>query len=147
VSFFGNPLSELNAALAGTSSFTYTSGNTEDHARRPGKDPHAVLRLNVPPLAEQFRYLASPNPEPVLVGLPLTPAPEVARQAASLARNGTVFLVTDFAIRPDVLLKKDTNSTISQFLKALPPGFHIVEHVTYPTDISPESVHVFRENR
>jgi hypothetical protein len=147
VPLFSNPLSELDAALAGTSSSTYTPGNMEDRARRPtGKDPHPVLRLGVPPLAEQLPYLASPNPEPVFFGLSSTPAPEVARQAASLARNGTLFLVTYFAVRPDVLEKYDPNSPISQFLKALPPGFQIVEHVTYPGDI-PEYVYVFRESR
>ena len=148
VPLFANPLSELDAALAGTPSFTYTPGNTEDQARPPtGNDPHPVLRLSVPPLAEMFPRLASPNPQPMFLGLGLTPAQEVARRATSLARNGDLFLITFFPVRPDVLLKEDPSSPISQFLLALPPGFHIVAHATFPTDISSEFVYVLRENR
>ncbi len=56
-----------------------------------------------------------------------------------------MFLVTYFAVHPDVLVKYDPDLPISQFLKAL-PGFHIVGHVMYPGDI-PEYVYVFRKNR
>lgn len=87
---FGNPLSELDVSLADTASFTYTTGNTVDHARLPiSKDPHPVIRLSAPPLAEQLPHLASPNPQPVFL-LPLMPPQEGARQAASLARNRTL---------------------------------------------------------
>jgi mannosyltransferase len=145
---FGNPLSELDAALAGTPSFTYTPGNIEDEARPPtGSDPHPVLRLAAPPLAEMFPHLASPNPQPAFFTLGLTPPSEVARQAASLARNGTLFLVTYFPVRPDVLLKDDPSSPISQFFVALPPSFHIVAHATFPSDIISEYVYVLREKR
>jgi len=151
--FFANPLSELDAALAGTPSFTYIPGNTEDHARPlTSKDPHPVIRLNIPPLSAQFPYLASPNPAPIFVGLPPTSPQKVARQAASLARNGTLFFVTwgigsvtSSTIHPKLLLKYYPHNPLSQFLKALPPGFHIVDHVTYSGDLTSESVYVFRD--
>lgn len=53
--------------------------------------------------------------------------------------------MTWFAIRPNV--KHDPNGPMAQFLMALPPGFHIVERVTCPTDTITEFVYVFREHR
>lgn len=151
--FFANPLSEVDAALAYTSSVTYVPGNTMDHVRPLTRsDPHPVIRLSTPPLQsppleEQFRHLTSPDPEPVFFNLPAPPPQKVAQQAMSLAHNGTVFLITPYPVFTNYWLKKKPDSQLSQFLKAMDSRFHIVEQVTYPSDVADESVTVFRETQ
>jgi hypothetical protein len=108
-------------------------------------DPHAVIRLGSPPLNEQFHFLAEPTPNPVFFGLPLPTPEQVAREAMKLARNGTVFLVTPATFEPDALLTHDPRSVISRFISAMEPRFQFVRRVTYPGDITPESVYVFRD--
>jgi hypothetical protein len=151
--FFSNPLSEVDAALADTPSWTYTPGNTLDRARpRTPSDPHPVVRFGIPPyesppLDEQFHFLAEPDPNPVFFGLPQPTPPQVAQKAMSIARNGTVFLVTPYPIMPHVLLKYFPHNAMTQFIRAMEPRYHIVQSVTYPGDISMESVYVFRDSQ
>ena len=93
--YFANPVSELDVAFGESGSPTYTPGNTKDYAHpATPAQAHPVIRLGSPPLAEQFPFLASPHPQPVFFRLPVTPPQDVARQAAALARHGTIFLVT-----------------------------------------------------
>jgi 4-amino-4-deoxy-L-arabinose transferase-like glycosyltransferase len=129
---FVNPLSELDVALAEAGTPTYTPGNTSDRAH-PATPAQArpVIRLGSPPLAEQFSHLASPHPQPVFFGLPVTSPQDVARQATALARNGTIFLVAPVTSIPILLHYYPTNP-FSLFLKALPPQYHIVRHMVFP---------------
>jgi len=135
--FFANPLSELDVALAG-------AGQSQRHP---------VLRLGVPPLAEQLSPLSGPHPQPQFFGLPQTPPQELARQAAALARQGTLFLV--FCRYPEGkppslatsnLLKRNRIS-VDLFLRSLPGSFHVVEQVTYPgfSSLFLETVDVIRD--
>jgi hypothetical protein len=144
--FFSNPLSEVDAALAGTPSSTYVPSNTLDRARPlTSSDPHPVIRFGVPPLNEQFHFLAAPNPNPVFIGLTVPTPQQVAAEAKLLGRNGTVFLVTPYPVNFHALLKYRPNVDLSQFIRAMEPGFTIVRGVTFPGDIGSESVYVFRE--
>ena len=129
VPFFANPLSELDVALADAGQST----------RYP------VLRLGSPPLAEQLRLLAGPHPQPNFF-LPATPPQDVERQAVALARHGTIFLVMAGGADASLVLRSP-DSTVGMFVKALPGGFRMVEHVTYPglSGYVPESVYVFRD--
>jgi Dolichyl-phosphate-mannose-protein mannosyltransferase len=144
--YFANPVSELDVALGESGSPTYTPGNTEDHAHpATSAEPHPVIRLLAPPLAQQFSHLASPHPQPIFYGLPVTPPQDVARQATALARHGTVFLVTwTNAIN---FLTYLPNNPIGVFLKALPRGFRLVRQVNFPGNAGnlPVSVYVFRD--
>ena len=81
-----------------------------------------MIRLGSPPLSEQFPPLASPHPQPVFGGLPLTPPQHVARQAVALASHGTIYLVS-FATSLPVVLKAFPHSPISLFVTALPRRF------------------------
>jgi hypothetical protein len=160
---FNNPLSEVDAALAGTASATYIPGNGLDLVRPlTAKDPHPVIRLSIPPflapsLSEQFHYLAGPHPHPVFWGLTAPSPQQVAQQAESMARNGTVYLVTPFLQNPDLLLKKYPQAPMSQFIRAMEPRFHIVRGASFPTeitffevfrasDLGAESVYMFRDS-
>jgi Dolichyl-phosphate-mannose-protein mannosyltransferase len=126
---FANPLSELDVALA-------------DGGQRRN---HPVLRLGVPTLAEQLSSLAGPNPQPTFFGLAITPPQSVARQAAALARHGTIFFVGNYGPSP-ALLKYYPDNPLSIFAEALPPQFHMVQHVTFPNlGVYPESVYVYRD--
>jgi mannosyltransferase len=155
VPFFQNPLTELDVALAGTPSYTYTPGDTEDKARPASRnDPHPVIRLDAPPLSEQLPHYAGPDPNPVFLGLPMTSPNVVARQAASLARNGTMFVVT-YGLSPSLNIKVSTalsskssirnSQLLRQFFEALPPRFHVVEHVTFPSNFASVSVWELRD--
>jgi hypothetical protein len=128
--FFANPLSELDVALADAGQST----------RYP------VLRLGVPPLAEQLPPLSGPHPQPD-PNLQVTPPQDVARQAVALARHGTIFLVTPGGADASLVLKRSPDTPVGMFLKTLPGRFRMVEHVTYPglSGILPESVYVFRD--
>ncbi|MBF6557974.1 MAG: hypothetical protein IVW52_17845 [Acidimicrobiales bacterium] len=148
--FFENPLSELDVALADSGSATYTPGNSIDLVKPPppGSHSHPVLRLGIPPLAEEFRFLAEPKPQPVFFGLPLTPPGTVATQAVALAHHGTVFLVSPYA-NISAVLKYSPNSGTSVFVRALPRRFHLVQQITYPSFSDAGigwSVYVFRDS-
>jgi hypothetical protein len=123
-SLFANPLSELDVALA-------TAGQS---TRNP------VLRLGSPPLSLQLKYLADPHPA-IILGLPVTPLGEVAHQAAALAHNGRVFFFAPQWLSPGYL-KKDPNSFEAVFFRALPGGYHVVGHATFPgfDGLLPEAV-------
>ena len=130
--WFVNPVSELDVALGESGSPTYTPGDTEDAAHpATSAQAHPVIRLDSPPLAEQFSALASPHPQPIFHGLPLTPPQDVARQATALARHGTIFLVTYFPINA-LTRAAFPNHPINLFLRALPSRFHIVRQVNFP---------------
>ena len=144
---FANPVSELDVALGESGSPTYTPGNTEDHAHpATPRQAHPVIRLGAPPLAEQFHHLASPHPQPVIYRLPVSRPQDVARQAAALARHGTIFLVTE-ATSIKLLDQYLPNNPIGLFLKALPSGFRVVRQVTFPGygGYVPTSVYVLRD--
>jgi len=130
VPVFDNPLSELDVALADAGSSQH----------------HPVLRLGVPPLAEQLSHLNGPHPQPQFFGLTVTPPQVVARQAVALAHNGTLFLVSPSGHSP-TFLKDYPNNPISLFAIALPGHFRLVEQMTFPSlfPISSESVYVFRD--
>jgi mannosyltransferase len=154
VPFYQDPVSELDVALAGTPSYTYTPGDIEDTARMASRnDPHPVIRLNAPPMSEQFSHWAEPDPNPIFFGLPLTPPNVVARQAVSLARNGTIFVVTyglaaSLTIKVSTALSKSSIANtrlLHQFFAALPPGFHIVRKVTFPSNFASVSVWEVRD--
>ena len=139
--YFYNPLSELDVALAGA-----------DQAQH-----HPVLRLGSPPLAEQLAHLSGPHPQPIFFGLPVTAPQVVARQAVALARNGTIFLFTSgFSKASEVNSNSDTpggkyeinaNLVLDEFLQALPARYHVVAEQTYWSfsGLFPQSVYVLRE--
>lgn len=111
LSFFGNPLTELDVALA-------DSGQTEDHP---------VIRLGSPTLAIQLEHLSGPNPQPMFFGLPVASSQAVAAEAVYLARHGTIFFVS----YRTSLVPNSANAESAEFLKALPARFHIVKHMSY----------------
>jgi hypothetical protein len=130
---FANPLSEVDAALADTPSYTYVPGNTLDRARSHDGDPHPVIRLNQTPLDETFRQLEGPRPNAAPIHH-LLPTPEQDAQGAmSEARHGTIFLVTPYPVRADLLLKYFPSSPLSEFLKPLLSRYHIVREVQFPS--------------
>ena len=151
--FFSNPLSEVDAALVDTPSWTYIPGNTLDHARpATPADPHPVIRLSgapwaSPPLDEQFHFLAAPNPRPVFGPLPAPTPRQVASEAQSLARNGTVFLVTPYGIDVPLIVTRYPHVGFSQFVRAMEPRYHIVRQVSYSFDIGVETIYVFHETK
>lgn len=145
-SFFFNPLSEVDAALAGTPSWTYLPGNTLDRARPvTASVPHPVIRLGEPPLNEQFHFLAEPNPNPVFFVLPEPTPQRVAQEAMALARHGTIFLLTPITIHLHARPRNAVDVAMRQFIRSMEPRFRLVQSVTYPSDITPENVYVFRE--
>jgi hypothetical protein len=111
LSFFGNPLSEVDVALA-------DNGLSQ---RYP------VLRLGSPSLTEQLAPLSGPNPQPRFFGEPDTPPQGVAVQAVSRARNGTIFFVT----YRTSLVPNNANMETREFLGALPAPFQVVKRITY----------------
>lgn len=147
--FFSNPLSEVDAALADTPSWTYIPGNKVDKARPvTSNDPHPVVRLGLsafqsPPLNEPFHFLAEPNPTVRILFIEPTPQ-QVAQQVKSLARNGTVFLVTPLTVS-NTPSGPNQNQRLDEFMRAMEPEFRIVRKVTYPADEANESVYVLRE--
>ena len=109
--FRGNPLSELDVALA-------DSGQAEHHP---------VLRVGATTLALERAHLSGDNPQPVPFGLPITPPPGVAAQAVALARHGTIFFVS----YRTTLVANTAGTQSAEFLKALPARFHIVKRITF----------------
>jgi mannosyltransferase len=111
LSFFANPLSEVDVALAddGTS------------------HRYPVLRLGSPPLPTQLAPLSGANPQPIFFGLADAPPQAVATQAVSLARHGTIFFVS----YSTSLVPNKADSESREFLSALPDHFHVVKRLTY----------------
>ena len=109
LSFFANPLSEVDVALA------------DDGVA----DRYPVLRLGSPKLSAQLAPLSGPNPQPVFFGLPDASPQDVAAQAVSLARHGTIFFVWfSTSLYPN-------NAAIEskEFLNALPARYHVVNRI------------------
>jgi hypothetical protein len=160
---FANPLSEVDAALAGTPSYTYVPGDTLDRARSQlSGDPHPVIRLaalpaQAPPLDEQFQHLAGPRPQPVFLGLPAPSGQDVAQQAISEAPHGTVFVVTpypiSFKLRLTYASKSSSNplfNSLNEFLVTMSrQHYHVVKQKSFASfTLSPggEYVTVFRKD-
>jgi hypothetical protein len=101
-----------------------------------------------PPLDESFHFLAEPNPQPVFWTLPAPSPRQVASEAQSLARNGTVFLVTPYKYsNVPLLLRRYQHVGISRFIKAMEPRYHIAQRVDYSFDFGTQAVYVFRETK
>ena len=111
LTFFANPLSEVDVALA----------DDEASHRYP------VLRLGSPPLPAQLAPLSGSNPKPIFFGLPDASPQAVAAQAVSLARHGTIFFVS----YRTPLVPNNADSESKKFLSALPARFRIVRRITY----------------
>jgi hypothetical protein len=130
-SIFAHPLTEFDVALA--------------EAGRSAQQCHPVLRLGAPPLSEELRSLAGPHGQPLSFSAPPVQPEVVARQAAALARSGTLFLVapTDAPLKD---FEYFPASTAAQFLSALHGPFHFVRQVTYSgfSGLLDESVYILR---
>ena len=111
LSFFANPLSEVDVAL------------TDDGVSHR----FPVLRLGSPPLSAQLGPLSGPNPRPTFFGLADAPPRAVAAQAVNLARHGTIFFVS----YNTSLVPNEADSESREFLGALPAQFHVVKRITY----------------
>jgi 4-amino-4-deoxy-L-arabinose transferase-like glycosyltransferase len=109
LSFFANPLSEVDVALA--------DGGIADR--------YPVLRLGSPPLPSQLKPYSGPNPQPVFFGLADVPPQDVAAQAVSLARHGTIF----FLWYSTSLYPNNAPSESKEFLSALPARYHVVKRI------------------
>jgi hypothetical protein len=146
---FANPLSEVDAALAGTPDYTYVPGNTLDRARtQDSGDAHPVIRLFSPPLNEQFGHLAGPRPAPAFFFISVPSGQQVAHEAISAARHGTVFMLTPF---PSWVLAKNTPVTaVRQFFHTMAVNhYHVATQVqitSFALFSSGESVYVFRKS-
>ena len=146
---FVNPLSDLDVALANSGQPTYVPGNWEDRALPATPAGFVVLRLGLPPLSVGLHSLKGANPQRLRDGS-ATPPQVVAKQAADLARHGTLYLVATGSDRfqgsfLDLTLSAFPNSPISLFLKALPKRFHLVETRTYPGFRIQPAVYIFRD--
>ncbi|MGH9080294.1 MAG: glycosyltransferase family 39 protein [Acidimicrobiales bacterium] len=115
IPYFHNPLSELDVAL--------------DQAGQSGN--HPVIRLGVPALAQQLRPLSGPHPQPQYFGLPVASAPVVASEAASLAQHKTIFLFAPIELST-LLVEYFPANPVSQFVRALPSGYHLVAQRSFP---------------
>jgi hypothetical protein len=150
---FSNPLSEVDAALSATPSYTYVPGDTLDRSRSPNGDPHPVIRLQAtlaaPPLDEPFKLLAGPRPRGAIWGFPVPTPEQVAQQAMSEAPHGTVFLVSPWRIKAHEWLQHYPNSPMSKFLGTMLAQYHIADEVQFPSDSvysDGEYVTVFRKD-
>jgi Dolichyl-phosphate-mannose-protein mannosyltransferase len=123
------PLTEMEVALA---------------LHRPSQR-HPVLRLGLPPLSAVLR--AAP-----LAPLPLRPGQVVAREAATAAGTGTLFIVISSSSPISALqaarakhLRGGTTGlgALAAFLGALPARFHPVGDRTFP-GLFPVTVYVYR---
>ena len=110
LSFFGNPLSELDVALA---------DDAVSHR-------YPVIRLGSPKLIAQLAPLSGPNPQPVFFFQTVATPQEVAAQAVSLARHGTIF----FVWYSTSLVPNKAAIESKEFLSALPARFHVVKRIT-----------------
>jgi hypothetical protein len=150
---FANPLSEVDAALSDTPSYTYEPGNTLDHARSPNGDPHPVIRLpGAPPLNGSFRMLAGPRPVAGHFEYFPPTAAQTAEQAMAEARHGTIFFVTPFPVNVAAYMKYAKyapNAPMSKFLEPMLSRYHIVREVRFPSYsifYDGEYVTVFKKN-
>jgi hypothetical protein len=149
---FYNPLSEVDAALAGTPNYTYVPGNTLDRARTQlSGDAHPVIRLWAPPLNQQFKHLAGPRPAPAFFFMTVPTGRQVAQEAISAARHGTVFMVTPYAgsiWARNSSLSNSFVTTIRQFFSTMAlRHYRVATHVqitSYALYSGGESVYVFR---
>ena len=146
---FVNPLSDLDVALANSGQPTYVPGNWEDRALPATPAGVVVLRLGLPPLSVGLHSLTGANAQK-LGDASTTPPQVVAKQAADLARHGTLYLVATGSDRfqgsfLDITLSAFPNSTISLFLRALPKRFHLVETRTFPSFPFESAVYTFRD--
>jgi hypothetical protein len=123
---FDNPLSELDVALSRRGESTYTPGQEEDRdplITSPGH--HHVFRLILPPLSPQLRALAGPNGQPArgvqAAESPVQMAQQTVRLANEVSAGQFVFVGGSFK---DLVFFP--NSPVAEFLRALPPGYHIV---------------------
>ena len=128
VTIFAHPLTEVDVALA--------------EAGRSAQQCHPVLRLGSPPLSEEIKALAGPHGQPLSFSAPPERPEVVARHAAALARNRTLFLVAPTGAPLKDFLYFPAN-TMTQFLSALHGRFHLVRQVTYSGRL-PESVFILR---
>jgi hypothetical protein len=150
---FSNPLSEVDAALFATPSYTYTPGNKLDRARSAYGDPHPVIRLQAPlaapPLDEYFKALAGPRPDGVTFGLWAPSGGQVARQAMSEAPHDTVYLMTPWPVKVGAWLKYYPSSPMGKFLETMLTQYHVARQVRFPSYSvynNGEYVNVFRKN-
>jgi hypothetical protein len=129
---FAHPLTEFDVALANL------GGSAQEC--------HPVIRLGWPPLSEELSALDGPHGQPLPFSAPPQRPRVVARRAAALARNGTLFLVMpndptykEFAYFP--------TAPVTQMLSVLVGQFHFVRRVTFSgfSGVVPESVYVFRQ--
>jgi hypothetical protein len=111
LTFFANPLSEVDVALA---------DDGESHR-------YQVLRLGSPSLTTQLAALSGPNPQPDFFGLDDGSPQQVAARAVSLARHGTIFFVS----YSTSLLPNPAGPESKAFVNALPARFHVVKRITY----------------
>lgn len=126
------PLTELDAAFA--------------QAGQSSRERHPVLRLGFPSLNAELR--AAPYAK-----LASQPGEAVAREAATLAGRGTLFIVMAAslpiseleAIRRKHFHGPSTNplASLAAFLGALPALFHPVQVRTYP-GLAPVTVYLYR---
>jgi hypothetical protein len=123
---FHNPLSELDVALSRQGESTYTPGQEEDRdplVASPGH--HHVFRFVPPLLSPQLRALAGSNGQPASSRVgedPLQLAHQTLRLASEVSAGQFVFVglpLKDFEYFP--------NSPVEEFLRALPPDYHIVK--------------------
>ena len=146
---FANPLSEVDAALAGTPNYTYVPGNTLDRERTVvSGDAHPVIRLYYPPLQEQFNHLAGPRPAPAFFFANVPSGQQVAQEAISAARHDTVFMVTPFPNR--VWARNSSVTIVRQFFDAMAlHHYHVATQVqikSYALFSSGETVLIFRKS-
>jgi hypothetical protein len=150
---FSNPLSEVDAALSGTPSYTYIPGNSLDRARSPEGDPHPVIRLQTtlaaPPLNDPFKLLAGPRPKGDYFAFEVPTPEQVAQRAMSEARHKTVFFVSPWSINANAWRKYFPSAAMSRFLDAMFTHYHIARQVrvpSYSVYSDGEYVNVFRQN-
>lgn len=130
-SIFAHPLTEFDVALA--------------EAGRSAEKCHPVLRLGAPPLSEELKSLAGPHGQPLSFSAPPERPEVVARAAAALARNRTLFLVAPTGAPIKDFMYFPANP-MTKFLSALHGHFHFVRQVTYSgfSGLLPESVYILR---
>jgi 4-amino-4-deoxy-L-arabinose transferase-like glycosyltransferase len=109
-------------------------------------DPRPVLRIGIPPIDVVLAH-------PPYTSLPALPGGVVARQAAAIAGNGTMFIVAPTGVpvsRLEATRRQHTKSTapgslarFAEFLGALPKRFHPVTSRTFPGFL-PVTVYLYR---
>jgi 4-amino-4-deoxy-L-arabinose transferase-like glycosyltransferase len=116
----------------------------------PASERHPIVRLGAAPLPQILR-------EPPFTPIPSAPGEEVARQAARLAGDGTLFVVLPSDVPPEVLARarrQHTTSTpdssilekLGAFFAALPARFRLIDVYT-TTGFSRGTVYVYAARR